>query len=114
MASAGRKYWSGISPFMGEHLMDVARRCEEQGLHGIYAGQHFGPPWVPLAAAAAVTRRLQLAAGIAIAGTPDEAREEVERAWAVAESIVLAPPIWGVSPECSSGYEKAIAETFYG
>lgn len=51
---------------------------------------------------------------LAVAGTPDDACAEVERAWAVAESMVLAPPIWGVSLECSAAYEKAIAETFYG
>lgn len=78
MGREERKYWSGVSPYMGEHLMSAARRCEEQGLHGVFAGQHFGPPWVPLAAAAAVTRRLQLAAGIAIAG----ARSPLETAMA--------------------------------
>ena len=66
--NSGRKYWGGVSPFMGEHLTAAARRCEEQGLYGVFAGQNFGPPWIPLAAAAAVTRHLQLGASVAIAG----------------------------------------------
>jgi len=73
MTAAGpdrtRKYWGGVSPFMGEQLTAAARRCEAQGLYGVLAGQNFGPPWIPLAAAAAVTRRLQLGASVAIAGT---------------------------------------------
>jgi alkanesulfonate monooxygenase SsuD/methylene tetrahydromethanopterin reductase-like flavin-dependent oxidoreductase (luciferase family) len=63
-----RKYWGGVSPYMGEHLASAARRCEEQGLYGVLAGQGWGPPWTALAAAAAVTRNLQLGAAVAIAG----------------------------------------------
>jgi probable F420-dependent oxidoreductase len=48
-------------------LAAVARQAEAQGLTGIFAAQVYGPPWIPLAAAAAVTERVQLASGIAIA-----------------------------------------------
>jgi alkanesulfonate monooxygenase SsuD/methylene tetrahydromethanopterin reductase-like flavin-dependent oxidoreductase (luciferase family) len=37
------------------------------GLEGIFAPQVYGPPFVPLAAAAAVTQRVRLATGIALA-----------------------------------------------
>jgi probable F420-dependent oxidoreductase len=40
---------------------------EAMNVHGIFAPQVYGPPFVTLAAAAAVTERVQLASGIAIA-----------------------------------------------
>ncbi|MHC4933690.1 MAG: LLM class flavin-dependent oxidoreductase [Planctomycetota bacterium] len=48
-------------------LAGIAQQAEAQGLAGIFAAQVYGPPWIPLAAAAAVTERIQLASGIAIA-----------------------------------------------
>jgi probable F420-dependent oxidoreductase len=48
-------------------LAAVAQQLETQGLAGIFAAQVYGPPWIPLAAAAAATERIQLASGIAIA-----------------------------------------------
>ena len=63
-----RKYWGSVSPFLGDKLPAVAQRCEAQGLYGVFAGQGWGPPWISLAAAAAVTRRLQLGSAVAIAG----------------------------------------------
>lgn len=44
-----------------------AKALEAAGLEGLFAPQVYGPPFVPLAAAAAVTTRIQLASGIAIA-----------------------------------------------
>src|SRR5262245_52628727 len=40
---------------------------EAAGLEGVFAPQVYGPPWIPLAVAAAATERLQLASGIALA-----------------------------------------------
>jgi probable F420-dependent oxidoreductase len=40
---------------------------EQAGLEGVFAPQVYGPPFVPLAAAAAVTTRLKLTSGIALA-----------------------------------------------
>src|SRR5437667_2444550 len=40
---------------------------EQAGLEGLFAPQVYGPPFVPLAAAAAVTTRVKLASGIALA-----------------------------------------------
>lgn len=50
----------------------LARRVEEAGLHGLYAADHPGStssPFVALAAAAAVTERLQLGTCVVNAGT---------------------------------------------
>ena len=62
------RYWGGVYPILGAKLPDIARRLEAEGRYGILAGQNWGPPWVPLAAAAAVTERVQLACSVAIAG----------------------------------------------
>ncbi len=50
----------------------------------------------------------------AIAGTPDEGRERVEAFWKVADSITLSPPNGLLDGASIAGYQKAIAETFYG
>lgn len=70
--------WGGVYPVLGPKLPKVARRLEESGRYGILAGQSWGPPWIPLAAAAAVTERVQLACSVAIAG----ARSPFETAFA--------------------------------
>jgi probable F420-dependent oxidoreductase len=44
-----------------------AKMQEDAGLEGLFAPQVYGPPFVPLAAAAAVTTRVKLASGIALA-----------------------------------------------
>lgn len=64
---AGR-CWGGVYPILGPKLPAIARRLEASGRYGILAGQSWGPPWVPLAAAAAVTERVALACSVAIAG----------------------------------------------
>jgi len=53
---------------LGPKLPAVAKRLEASGRYGLLAGQSWGPPWVPLAAAAAVTERVALACSVAIAG----------------------------------------------
>jgi alkanesulfonate monooxygenase SsuD/methylene tetrahydromethanopterin reductase-like flavin-dependent oxidoreductase (luciferase family) len=73
-----RRYWGGVYAVLGARLPKVARQLEEQGRYGLFAGQNWGPPWVPLAAAAAVTERVQLGTSIAIAA----ARSPVETAFA--------------------------------
>jgi probable F420-dependent oxidoreductase len=45
----------------------VVQQAEAQGLEGVFAPQVLGPPWIPLAAAAAMSERLKIASGIAIA-----------------------------------------------
>lgn len=61
-----REYWASLFFSGGDDFLAAARAFEERGLAGIEVPQVYGPPFVPLAAAATVTRRVQLASGIAI------------------------------------------------
>ncbi|MBY0398791.1 LLM class flavin-dependent oxidoreductase, partial [Myxococcota bacterium] len=73
------RYFGGVYPILGPKLPAIAKRLEASGRYGILAGQSWGPPWIPLAAAAAVTERVQLACSVAIAG----ARSPFETAFCV-------------------------------
>ncbi len=66
-ADARRKYWSFVGTAPAADIAAQAQQMEQGGLEGVFAAQVYGPPWIPLAAAAASTERLQLASGIAIA-----------------------------------------------
>ncbi len=48
-----------------------------------------------------------------ICGTQDAVRAKVERAWSVADSLVLLPPAYGIGPERVLAHMGAIAELFY-
>lgn len=61
------RYWGVLSPAPAAELTGTARLLEGAGVQGLFAAQVYGPPFVTLAAAAAVTQRVQLASGIAIA-----------------------------------------------
>jgi probable F420-dependent oxidoreductase len=61
------RYWSVIAPAPAAELTAMCRMLEAAGLDGLFAPQVLGPPWIPLAAAAAVTDRVLLGSGIAIA-----------------------------------------------
>ncbi|HZP56876.1 MAG TPA: LLM class flavin-dependent oxidoreductase [Dehalococcoidia bacterium] len=62
-----RKYWGVISPLPAPILQQQAQMYESAGLEGLFAPQVYGPPFVPLAAAAMATQRVRLASGIALA-----------------------------------------------
>jgi alkanesulfonate monooxygenase SsuD/methylene tetrahydromethanopterin reductase-like flavin-dependent oxidoreductase (luciferase family) len=62
-----RKYWSVVAPLPAPVLSMQAKMAEDAGLEGVFAPQVYGPPFIPLAAAAAVTQRMRLASGIALA-----------------------------------------------
>ena len=62
-----RRYWSVLTPMPAPNLVAMARMAEEAGVHGLFAPQVYGPAWIPLATAAGVTERVELASGIAIA-----------------------------------------------
>ena len=49
----------------------------------------------------------------AIAGTPDEARERVDRMWEYADSMTLTAPQYFVPAERIARYRDAIVDTFY-
>jgi probable F420-dependent oxidoreductase len=59
----------------------MAQQAEADGIHGVFAPQVFGPPFLPLAVAAGATDRLELASGIAIAA----ARSPFETAMAAVD-----------------------------
>ncbi len=61
--------WSILQPLPAPFLVAMAKQAEADGIHGVFAPQVHGPPFLPLAVAAGVTDRLQLASGIAIAAT---------------------------------------------
>lgn len=78
MAEGKRKYWSVVSPLPAGVIAGQAQMMEAAGLEGLFAPQVYGPPFIPLAAAAGATSRIRLASGIAIAFT----RSPVETAFA--------------------------------
>jgi len=66
-SSSRPRYWSVLTPMPAPELVATARMMEEAGIHGLFSPQVLGPPWIPLAAAAAVTDRVLLGSGVAIA-----------------------------------------------
>jgi probable F420-dependent oxidoreductase len=62
-----KRYWGTVTPPAGPLLAMQAKMQEDAGLEGLFAPQVYGPPFVPLAAVAAVTSRVKLASGIALA-----------------------------------------------
>jgi len=66
-AEASRRYWAVLNPMPAPMLTMAARQLEASGVHGVFAPQVYGPPFLPLATIAGVTERMQLASGIAIA-----------------------------------------------
>jgi probable F420-dependent oxidoreductase len=64
-----RRYWGLLFPSDAATMTQVAQGCEAAGLEGIWAVQLYGPPFLPLAAAAMVTRRVKLGSGVALAFT---------------------------------------------
>ena len=67
MTENKNRYWGILTPLPVPILTVQARMLEQAGVEGLFAPQVYGPPVVPLAAAAAVTTRARLASGIALA-----------------------------------------------
>jgi len=67
MTQGKRKYWGTVTALPGPMLAMQCKMQEDAGLEGLFAPQVYGPPFVPLSAAAAVTQRVKLASGIALA-----------------------------------------------
>jgi alkanesulfonate monooxygenase SsuD/methylene tetrahydromethanopterin reductase-like flavin-dependent oxidoreductase (luciferase family) len=65
------------APVMG----GIAKQMEAVGFEGCFSLQIYGPPFVPMAAVAAMTDTLKVSTGIAVAGT----RSPVETAFAAME-----------------------------
>ncbi len=67
--STPRRYWSICTPVDAASMTQFANACEAAGLEGIWGIQLYGPPFIPLAAAAMVSKRLKLGTGVALAFT---------------------------------------------
>ncbi len=65
--SARDHVWAQLPPLPREQLVAMVRQYEGAGLEGVWASQTFGAPFGPLSAAAAVSERLKLGTGIALA-----------------------------------------------
>lgn len=63
------RYWLTAHPTDAETLARSLREMEDRGAEGVWIPQTFDPPFTTLGAAAAVTRRLKLGSGIALAFT---------------------------------------------
>ncbi|MDB6062644.1 MAG: oxidoreductase [Verrucomicrobiaceae bacterium] len=61
------KIWAQLPPLPKDQLVSQVQKYESAGLEGIWSSQTFGAPFVPLAAAAAVSTKLKLGTGIALA-----------------------------------------------
>src|SRR5690242_13592790 len=61
-----RNYWAALFYTGDSDFLSAVQKFEELGLAGVAIPQVYGPPFVPLAAAAKVSKRMLLATGIAI------------------------------------------------
>jgi alkanesulfonate monooxygenase SsuD/methylene tetrahydromethanopterin reductase-like flavin-dependent oxidoreductase (luciferase family) len=81
-ATGGERRWWGVMPIMPAPVMGgIAKQMEAVGFEGCFSLQIYGPPFVPMAAVAAMTDTLKVSTGIAVAGT----RSPVETAFAAME-----------------------------
>jgi probable F420-dependent oxidoreductase len=65
--TSGHRIWAQLPPMPREQLVAAVSGYESVGLEGIWTSQTFGAPFGPLSAAAAVSSRLKLGTGIALA-----------------------------------------------
>jgi alkanesulfonate monooxygenase SsuD/methylene tetrahydromethanopterin reductase-like flavin-dependent oxidoreductase (luciferase family) len=81
-ATGGERRWWGVMPILPAPVMGgIAKQMEAVGFEGCFSLQIYGPPFVPMAAVAAMTDTLKVSTGIAVAGT----RSPVETAFAAME-----------------------------
>lgn len=106
--SEGRRYWSVTTPqlpaaFVAAH----AKQLEDAGVEGVFAPQVYGPPFLPLVAAATSTERLLLGSGVALAF----ARSPFETAMAAIDMDRLSSGrfVLGLGPSV-----RAWSEGFFG
>lgn len=62
-----RNFWAVLPVLPAPELTALAQLYENLGFEGVFCAQVYGPPFVPLAAAATVTSTLKLGTGVAIA-----------------------------------------------
>lgn len=81
-AVGGERKWWGVMPVLPAPVMGgMAKQMESAGFEGCFSLQIYGPPFVPMAAVAAMTETLKVSTGIAVAGT----RSPVETAYSAIE-----------------------------
>jgi alkanesulfonate monooxygenase SsuD/methylene tetrahydromethanopterin reductase-like flavin-dependent oxidoreductase (luciferase family) len=81
-ATGGERRWWGVMPVLPAPVIKgIAAQMEAVGFEGCFSLQIYGPPFVPMAAVAALTETLKVGTGIAVAGT----RSPVETAFAAME-----------------------------
>ncbi len=61
------RHWGVVAPIPAPLIQMMAQQAEASGIEGVFAPQVYGPPFIPLAVAAAATSKLKVASGIAIA-----------------------------------------------
>lgn len=66
---AGKPVWAELPVLPAAELVPLVQAWESAGIEGVWAPQIFGAPFTVLAAAAAVTSRIRLGTGIALAFT---------------------------------------------
>lgn len=66
---AAKPVWAELPVLPGSELVPLVQGWEAAGVEGMWAPQIFGAPFTTLAAAAAVTKRIKLGTGIALAFT---------------------------------------------
>lgn len=64
-----KKVWAELPVLPATELVPLVQGWEAAGIEGVWAPQIFGAPFTTLAAAAAVTKRIKLGTGIALAFT---------------------------------------------
>jgi probable F420-dependent oxidoreductase len=99
-----RRYWGTMPVMAAASVAGTVQHMETLGFEGVFVLQIYGPPFVPLAAAAAVSKTLKLGTGIAIAGT----RSPLETAYAAMDldRISGGRHVLGLGssiPSCTSG-----------
>ena len=81
-ATGGARRWWGVLPVLPAPVLGgMAKQMEAVGFEGCFSLQIYGPPFVPMAAVAAMTDTLKVSTGIAVAGS----RSPVETAFAAME-----------------------------
>jgi alkanesulfonate monooxygenase SsuD/methylene tetrahydromethanopterin reductase-like flavin-dependent oxidoreductase (luciferase family) len=81
-ATGGERRWWGVMPILPAPMMKgIAQQMEAIGFEGCFSLQIYGAPFVPMAAVAAMTERLKISTGIAVAGS----RSPTETAFAAIE-----------------------------
>lgn len=85
-ATGGERRWWGVMPVLPAPVMGgIAKQMEAVGFEGCFSLQIYGPPFVPMAAVGAMTDKLKVSTGIAVAGT----RSPVETAFAAMETDTI-------------------------